>query len=404
MYLSLSWRNLWRNKRRTLIAAASIFFAVILAAVMRSAQRGSYSYMIHSSAQLFTGYLQVQDENYWENRSVDQSMIFSEARQDSIANINNVTRLTPRLESFALASYKTTTKVTQVVGIHPEKEHAMTGLKNKLTEGAYLKPDGNGALIAEGLADMLEVSPGDSIVLYGQGYHGSIAAARLPVTGVVKLPFREMNNGMVYLALPTAQYMYSAYNRITSLPIMIDDIQNLNEVMARINGMIDEQHTVMRWDEMMPDLKQSIQADNASGIIMLAILYIVIAFGVFGTIVMMVSERAREFGILISVGMRKWRLIMVTTIETILVAFTGVISGIIGSIPIIVYLHLNPIEFTGAAAEIYDQLGIEPYMFFSMDAMVFISQALMVLIIALATAVYPFLFIRKLDPVRAVRG
>ena len=160
----------------------------------------------------------------------------------------------------------------------------------------------------------------------------------------------------------------------------------------------------MLWSDILPDLKQSIQVDNASGIIMLAILYIVIAFGVFGTIMMMVSERAKEFAILISVGMKRQRLLLVLALETLMVSFIGVITGILCSIPIISYLVYNPIHLTGEAAEIYDQLSIEPILAFSAQPSIFLSQALVVLIIALVTILYPLLFLRQLDPAKTIRG
>ena len=136
---------------------------------------------------------------------------------------------------------------------------------------------------------------------------------------------------------------------------------------------------------------------------MITILYIVIAFGVFGTVMMMISERIREFGILISVGMKKIRLILVSFIETIWVSFLGVIIGIGGSIPIIYYLHNNPLNISGEGAQVFDSLGIEPIMMFSTDFFIFFYQALVVFIIALATAVYPILFIRSLQPAEAIR-
>ena len=155
---------------------------------------------------------------------------------------------------------------------------------------------------------------------------------------------------------------------------------------------------------MMPDLVQNIELDNASGIIMLIILYIVIAFGVFGTVMMMTSERVKEFGILISVGMKKLKLIWVTTIETIFISFLGVVFGFLGSIPLIYYLHYNPIYFTGEAAKAYETLGIEPIMNFSTDPGIFFSQSLVVLIIALTTALYPLFFVSRLKPVKAIHG
>ena len=402
MYLSLSWRNIWRNKKRTLIAAASVFFAVLTAIVMRSAQTGSYAYMIHSSAKLYSGYLQIQGKGYWENRSMDRSIILSDKDYQFIHSTPHVTSATPRLEGFALVSNDSATKVAQVIGTNPELENKMTNLKDKLVKGSFLDDQSQGALVAEGLANMLKLQIGDSLVLYGQGYHGQIAAAIYPVAGIVKMPFQELNNGLVFLNLKTAQQFFSAPGRITSLAVMIENQKYLDETITHLSKLY--QYAILPWTEMMPDLVQSIELDNASGIIMLIILYIVITFGVFGTVMMMVSERLKEFGILISVGMRKWRLITVTTIESIFIAFVGVIIGIIGSIPIVYYLHLNPIHITGEATKTFDSLGIEPIFNFSTDPNLFFAQAFVVFLIALAAALYPLFYIRKLKPVQALHS
>lgn len=404
MYFSLSWRNIWRNKKRTIIVAASVFFAVLLASFMRSAQRGSYSYMIHSSAKLYSGYVQIQGQGYWENRSLDKSIVLPAGTQNEIRALPHVSTLTPRLESFALVSFDIHTKVAQVIGINPQVENEMTGLKNRLISGNYLDSDSQGALVAEGLAKLLKVNLGDSVVLYGQGYHGQIAAAKVSVVGIVKLPFQQMNNGLVFLSLTNAQQVYSCPDQITSAAIMVENIQYLDQIIEETRAIIDDQFVMMKWDEMMPDLVQNIELDNASGIIMLMILYIVIAFGVFGTIMMMVSERLKEFGILVSIGMKKWRLILVTTIETIFVSSLGVIAGIVGSMPLVYYLHNNPIPITGDAAKTFESLAIEPIFYFSNEPVIYFSQALVVLIIALATAIYPVLFIRRLKPVEALHA
>jgi ABC-type lipoprotein release transport system permease subunit len=405
MYLSLSWRNIWRNKKRTIIVAASVFFAVILAAIMRSAQLGSYSYMIHSSAKLFTGYLQIQGEQYWDKRSLDQSIKISEKEVNDLASIRYVSELTPRLEAFALISHQTNTKVAQVIGIDPESENKITGIKEKLIKGSYLSMVSKGLLVGSGLAEMLGAGIGDSLVIYGQGYHGQIAADILPISGIVKLPFKAMDNAMVIMALPTAQDVFSCPGRITSVPIMIDHITHLDQVQQSIENKLTKGQIVMRWNDMMPDLEQNIEVDNASGIIMLAILYIVIAFGVFGTVMMMVSERAREFAILISVGMKKWRLVITLALETLMVSFLGVVTGIVASIPVILYLAYNPIDLSGSnMADLYEQLSIEPILSFSAQPTIFISQALVVFIIAVVTISYPMLFIRRLDPAQTIRG
>lgn len=410
-YVILAWRNLWRNKRRTLIAASSVLFAVLLSLLMRSMQRGYYDYMIDASVRMYTGYIQVHGKEYWEKRSLEESMTIDESRINEISKIEGVSHLAKRLETFSLLSYGKITKVAQVVGIDPESEDQLTNLKSKVIEGSYLNDSSKGILLAQGLAELLNAQVGDTVVIYGQGYHGVTAAELIKVEGIIKFTLPEQNKSFSYLTLSQAQWVFSAPKRLTSLSIMIDSPKRLEEVNSRVkeifgitDGMSNEEYEVMTWEELSPELVQSIQIDNAQGIIMLGILYLVIAFGIFGTIMMMTAERVKEFGILISVGMKKWKLYVVTAMETFFISFIGVLAGGIISLPILIYFVNNPIPLTGEYAEAILAWGFEPILPFAIYPGMFFAQMWTVLAIALLSAFYPMNFIRKLKPVEAVRG
>jgi ABC-type lipoprotein release transport system permease subunit len=402
-YFQLAWRNLWRNKRRTIIASASVFFAVMLALVMRSMQEGSYDYMVDASVSMYTGYIQVHAKDYWDKRSIDKSMEYDQTKIDELNKTEHVTLVNPRLESFSLISYGNVTKVASIVGIDPRIENKMTKLKSKVVSGKYLTKDSKGLMIAEGLAKLLGVEVGDSVVLYGQGYHGVTAAGQIPIVGIVKFTLPSLNNSMVYLGLDYAQWFFATGNRITTLSIMIDKADEINTVYGEVRKHFDNKYEVMTWSELMPELVQSIEVDNAGGIIMLGILYVIIGFGIFGTIMMMTAERTHEFGILISVGMKKWRLNLVSFFESMFLSFIGVIAGVIVTIPILYYLHENPILLTGETAEMMLKFGLDPIMPFRFAPNIFIDQFLTVLVIAMISALYPLSYIRKLQPVSAMR-
>ena len=402
-YFLLAWRNLWRNKRRTLIASASIFFAVVLALIMRSMQEGSYDYMVDASVSMYTGYIQVHAKDYWDKKSIDKSMELSQTKIDEIDSLENVTLATPRLESFSLVSYGNVTKVAQIVGIDPTLENKMTKLKDKLISGKYLTKESRGLMISEGLAEILKVGIGDSVVLYGQGFHGVTAAAQVQVEGIVRFTLPALNKSMVYLGLDYAQWLYAAPNRITTLSIMINEANKINDVHSAVRNLFDEKFEVMMWPELMPELVQSIEVDNAGGIIMLGILYVVIGFGILGTVMMMTAERTKEFGILISVGMKKWRLSYVSFLESLFLSFIGVLAGIIVSIPILYYLKHDPIPLTGEMGDVMLKFGLDPIIPFRFAANIFVDQFLTVLVIAMVSALYPLSFIRKLNPINAMR-
>lgn len=404
LYLHLAWRNLWRNSRRTLISVTSIVFAVLLALAMRSMQNGTYDSMIQSAVGLFLGYVQVHAEGYWEKRSLDESVELTNARLLSFDSLSRVTRVVPRLESFVLLSKDSSTKVAQVVGIDPRREDDMTGLARRIKAGRFLHKDDEGLLIAAGLARSLNASVGDSVVIYGQGFHGVTAAARIPVIGILKFPLPDLDHSMSYVTLQYAQWLFSAPGRVTSIAFMVGSPGDMDQVQSELKAKAGPRAEVMNWKEMMPELVQVIEADSAGGILMLLILYIVIGFGIFGTIMMMTTERSREFGVLISVGMKRWKLIAVTTLETLIISMLGALVGIIAGIPVLWYLHLHPIPLSGELAEAMLAYGMDPALPFSIESGIFFAQAGIVFGLALVCALYPLMVLRKLNPVSALRS
>lgn len=403
LFCTLAWRNLWRNKRRTMIAVASLVSAVVLALAFNGMQLGQNELMIDSVVRLYTGYIQVTGRGYWEKRTLDQSIELDEDRLGAISRVRHVNNATPRLESFALISRGAATKVSPVVGIDPEREDRMTGLRRRVVSGSYLTMESTGALIAEGMARSLGVGVGDSIVLYGQGYRGAVAAAVVPVAGIVKFPIPEMNKGIVFLALPQAQELFAAEGRLTGLIVMIDAPDALDNVAAELRAFAKQGEEVLTWEKMMPEVVQSVEINNAGTILMLVILYVVIGFGIFGTVMMMTLERMREFGVLVAVGMSRNRLIGVAALESLMISIGGAALGLVAGYPILLYFHLHPVQLTGTYADAMLAYGLEPILPVSIAAVNFVIQGGVAVVFGLLSALYPLVVIRRLAPVKAIR-
>jgi ABC-type antimicrobial peptide transport system permease subunit len=136
---------------------------------------------------------------------------------------------------------------------------------------------------------------------------------------------------------------------------------------------------------------------------MLLILYIVIGFGIFGTALMMIAERIKEFGVMISLGMQKTKVIILVAVEMIFISFVGIVSSILASIPIMYYLYVNPITFTGEMAETYESMGFEPIMPVAWDLSYYLTQPFIVIVITVLAMLYPLYGLRKLNVIKALK-
>lgn len=402
--IKIAWRNLWRNKRRTLITVASIFFGVLLSAYMTSMQEGSYEKMVDMVVKYYSGYMQVHHENYWESKSINDTFEDTPELRRSILDHPEVDFVIPRLESFALASSEELTKGVLVMGIEPESENRLTSLKGNVNQGSYLQANDQGLLVGEGLAKYLHLGVNDTLVMISQGYHGISAAGKYPIRGIIKHASPQLNKMIVYMTLPNSQDFFSTGNRLTSLVVNITDTDLLNRSLKQLRADLKPPYSIMSWQEMSPEMVQQIESDRAGGIIMKAVLYIVIGFGILGTIMMMIAERRREFGVMIAIGMQRIKLGAILFYETLFIGTIGALSGLLVSIPILMIQAQNPIPLTGQAAQVMDDYGFEPYMFFSLTPSVFWHQALTVFIITMVIAIYPIISANRMKLINALHA
>lgn len=402
--LKLAWRNLWRNKRRTFITVASIFFGVVFSAYMTSMQEGSYTKMVDIVVKFYSGYMQVHHEDYWENKSLNTTFEYSQELVDELLANKDVEFVFPRLESFGLASSKELTKGAMIFGIDPLGENQLTKIADKVRKGKYLEANDNGVLLGDGLANYLHLGINDTLVMISQGYHGVSAAEKFPVRGIIKHVSPELNKTIVYMSLSKCQDFFSAENRLSSLVINVADNEVMRRTFRDLKKKMKAPYSIMSWEEMQPEVVQQIEGDRAGGVIMKAILYIVIAFGILGTIMMMIMERRREFGVMVAIGMSKGKLASVIFFETLFIGLLGILSGLLVSYPLLHLQSANPIPLTGQAAQMMEEFGFEPYMFFSVDWTVFGQQAISVSIIILIIAIYPVISVLRLKEINALKA
>ena len=404
-YLKLAWRNIWRNKRRTLITTASVFFALFFALVMRSMQVGIYAHWTNSIVEAFTGSIQIHKNGYWKDPTIDNTFEKTQELVDSASSIQNVKSIIPRLESFALASTGEYTKGVMVVGIDPEKEKELTNPEKNLEKGEYLNLGDDGILISSRLAEYLKVDINDTVTLIGQGFHGITAAGIYPVTGIIKLPNPELDRRIIFMPLPVCQYLYGATDMLTSIIINVHDPKLVEQTVDNIENKIDlNYYEIMDWKELNKELVQQINSDKNSAFLMLGLLYLIVGFGVLGTLIMMITERKKEFGVMVAVGMRKTKLGFVLLLEMLILGLIGIFTSIMASLPLIMFLNRHPILMTGESAQIYESYGIEPLISFGLERGFFIGQSTIVLVIFLISIVYPIISTIKIKEAQALRA
>ena len=402
--IKIAWRNLWRNRRRTILTASTVVLALFMALFMRSMQFGSYEQMIKAGVNQ-VGDLQVHDTGYQANQSIDRAFFYRKSIGKTLAGIKGIKRVLPGLKTFSLASYGKQTKGVLISGIDAVLQNQQNHLSGRIIRGKYLTGNNNDVLMGDKLAEFLKIRVGDTLVLLGQGYRGITAYGISKVSGIFHMPSIQMNSQLVFMNLKAAQDFVYPYQSglLTSLSVFLKDPAKLESEKKEIERRLGSGYEVIPWETMLSDILQTIKVDNITGQLMLLILYIIAAFGIFSTILMMTMEKRKQYAIMVSIGMERRRLVWVSIFETFIISVIGIIIGLLLGSPVIYYLHFHPIPITGDVAKMYLEFNIEPVLPFSIKAHIFISQTIIVLVLSLLSSLYPIIYLSRFNILNAFR-
>ena len=406
MRFKIAWRNIYRNKKRSLITITSIFGALFLIILMRALQFGFYDKLIETVVESYAGYVEIHADGFWDNQNLDNSMEVDQSLINDIKSVEGVENIVQRLQTFSLISMGEKTKGGVVNGINISEEQKITDWSKKMVSGSFDIGDDE-IIIGKGIAEYFDIKEDDTLILYGQGYRGMMAAGKYPVKGIIDLKNPDLNKLGIFMTIESARNYVSSEEISTHIIIDKEKYYKEENIVVDLSNVLSKDYEIMSWKETLPEIEQTITADNAGGVIMAFILYIIVVFGMFGTVLMMTEERKYEFGVLISIGMSRIRLFGIVLIETVILSMIGVVLAILITYPICYYYYLNPIDMADLMGEGADQMmeemGFSPIAPMSIEWNIPLTHALVIFISSLLISIYPAIKISKLNPVKSMK-
>jgi ABC-type lipoprotein release transport system permease subunit len=385
----------------------SITFAVVIIAITRSMQYGTYdaveSYVVH----LYNGELQVHRNGFQDEKTLTHSFEQNEEDwQDLFEKIPSFTASCQRITSFGLVSSDSSSAGAMIVGIEPEGESRVSEFTKMVVEGEGLKRvDDHQVLLGKTLARNLQVGVGDVVVVLTQGYRSEMGADTYTIKGILKSGTQELDRSIMILSLRDAQELFSMEGRITHIVVRTEDFRKAKSYAAHIASELDSQHyEILPWQELMPELLQLIFLDNVSGAIFLAFLVILVGFEIFNTTMMSVVERTREFGILQSLGMKPLQIRGLLFLELILKIAIALGAGLIITFILATIFGNHPIPLGDSLTELYEHFGWAiDKLYFSTQVKIYLEPLISVLIVSIIALFYPIFKVTRISPVEALR-
>ena len=405
LLLKLGWRNIWRNRRRSILTVIAIAFATLSAIAMRGIQLGTYDENIKNAVEQFTGYIQIQPVGYQKNPSLQKTIKIDSSLENYLKTNPKIDGYARRIIADGLISYKQNSFGAAIFGIEPSGEKRTTRILERIDEGDFFNNDtSNQIVVGYKLLNNLNAEIGDEVVLLAQGYDGTLGNMKFKIIGTVKLGSYEFDAMAVFMGTETAQELLSMYNKYSVVALSLKSLNAIPVVKNDLSKYLDEENGVaLAWQEVMPELEQFISLDNISGIFFLLILVVIVAFGILNTVLMSVTERFNEFGVTLAIGMRQYKLVTLVFIETMMLTIVGIIIGELIGFGINFYLVANPINLSGELGNLYEEYGFLPIIKSTLEFGIFLRVAIGVLAISLMASIYPLIKTFKLEPLKGIR-
>lgn len=402
MLLKIAFRNVFRQKRRTILTALTMFGGFTLAAISIGWSDGSYSRIIDLFTRNRLGHIQIHAEDYLERPSLYKTIDDYTAVGEKIQRVAGVEFWAPRLYSAGLASLAEKSAGVQIIGIDPAREAVATRFDQKIVEGRIFSTTPSPeAILGKGLAKILNAQLGDEIVIVSQAADGSIANELYHLIGIVESGDEISDRLAFYLHLKDAQELLVLENRIHEIAVIVKDLDQAGELTQAITRELDDPKlSVAPWQEFAKSFYQAMKADQEGMWIMLFVIMLIVAIGVLNTVLMSVLERTREYGVLKAVGTKPAYIFTLVIYEVSIITLA---SMIIGAGLSILINHLLSI-YGLSLPEAFTYGGIEfKTMYSEVNARSLYIPAITVFLSAIIVSLFPSLKAARIAPARAMR-
>jgi len=361
--IKLAWRNLWRRKRRTAITAFSIGFGVLLAVTITGMTDYSYMNMINAGAAMGWGHITIASRGYHERPSLDNRLTEVKALGSGLLSVPGVNGVNTRIMGQAMFATARKSVGGMFIAIDPVLEPAEKNLfLRSIIEGeVFASAEGRGVVIGRKVAQKLGLKIGKKMIYTTTDVSGEIVSEIARVSAIFKTGVDEVDGTVVLLPIDRvrATLHYEAGDA-TLVAVTIDDPRHTgrvrDQIEARVGGRADVE--VLSWRETQSDLAGLIALDRGSNYISQVLVALLIAAGIFNTLLMSVMERKKEFGVMMAIGMSPKILFQLVLIESVWMAMIGLFVGIIMTTPWYLYLYNIGLDLSASVGDDYSAGGV----------------------------------------------
>jgi len=408
MLLRLAWRNIWRNKRRSLIIISAIAIGLLCGLFASSVMFGMGESLVNSTIDRDLGHIQIHSKKFEDERLLTDTIPQPQKVIEKIKEQKNITGIASRIILEGMGSSASTSNGLRIAGINPEQEKSVTNIYKQIIAGHYFEENSdvpkrkNQIIIGEKLASNLGLREKSKIVLSFQGFDGSIIYGAFRITGIFRSESSVFDKANVFVRKDDLLSLLNSEPISHEIAVRLKSVQDVDSVYANLKNELTNV-SVKSWKDLAPEMKLMDEMIVTQLNIFLGVILFALLFGITNTMLMSVMERVRELGVLMAIGMKRRRVFSMIIIETVSLSLFGGIIGMLMAWAVISFFGNSGIDLS-AFAEGMAAWNISPVLQPTLPVVFYFSITIMIIITAMLSAVYPAIKAIKLKPAEAIRS
>jgi len=397
--LSMAWRNIIRNIRRSIITMAAITIGLASLLFLWAFNDGIHNNMTRNMQDSIIGSIQIHQQGYF--RSPRLSRYIHQPQQVVTAlHQAGVDDYASELQDFALAAGDDVSEGLVLLGVNPE--HTLLTMPDKVDQGRWLRADDTTACILGATsARNLGLRLGDDLVLLTEDRFGSLAAEKFTLVGIISSGEMGIDRGLAVIPLPFMQTWLGMEGRVSRMLIQLPNDRLESTYQSLHTALSDQNYEVMRWYDMYPMMQQWVELENVFYYIFLGVVLLIVAAGVMNTVLMSMLERVHEFGVMLALGCSRFSLAGMVLVESMILGTCGVLAGTALGLSLVAWFHRVGIDLSGQMDTI-QRFYVDPVVHTEINTDHLLHTVSLVLLAALLAAIVPALRAARLEPVDAI--